>query len=112
KIMVFLHGTTIMHRAAAGISRAERVRQVREGEDSVRDFSNYIPVGNAPQKLWRWQDQGAEIVYLSSHLSPADVETDRLVLRRHRFPPGAVHFRQNKESYADVAERILPDLLI
>jgi hypothetical protein len=37
-------------------------------------------------KLQRWRQQGAEIVYLSSHRKPEDVEIDKLVLGRHGFP--------------------------
>jgi hypothetical protein len=112
KIMVFLHGTTIMHRSAIGLSRAERVQQVREGDESVSDFSSYIPVGRAPQKLRLWHDQGAEVVYLSSHRKLKDVEKDRSVLKTHQFPEGEVFFRNPHEGYADMAERVMPDLLI
>src|SRR5579864_5247557 len=66
KILVFLHGTTIMHRGALGQSREERVRQVIAGEESVRDYEAYVPVGNAVEKLHRWRNQGAEIIFLSS----------------------------------------------
>lgn len=33
KIMVFLHGTAIMHRNTAGRAREERVKQVLDGDD-------------------------------------------------------------------------------
>ncbi len=112
KIMAFLHGTTIMHRGAIGCSRADRVRQVREGDESVRYFSSYVPVGGSPHKLELWHAQGAELVYLSSHRSPRDVEKDRSVLRAYQFPEGVVYFRQHQEEYADVAEKVMPDILI
>jgi hypothetical protein len=112
KIIAFLHGTTIMHRDAIGRSRAQRVRQVREREESVCDFSSYVPVGNSPLKLSRWHAQGAEIVYLSSHTNPEDVEKDRAILQAYRFPEGAVYFRHNQEEYANVAEKVMPDFLI
>jgi len=51
KIMVFLHGTVIMHRNAAGRSREERVRQVLDGDESLYDFASYFPVDNAVAKL-------------------------------------------------------------
>jgi len=50
KLLVFLHGTTIMHQAAIGRSREERVRQVRERDASVKDYATYVPVGNAVDK--------------------------------------------------------------
>ncbi len=51
KLLVFLHGTTIMHRSAAGKSCEERVRQVVEGEASVRAYATYVPIGEAVSKL-------------------------------------------------------------
>jgi hypothetical protein len=112
KILVFLHGTTIMHRKGIGHSRAERVKQVHERDESLRDFAAYVPVDNAVKKLQTWKRQGAEIVYLSSHRTAADVEKDRYVLEKHDFPSGRVLFRQTGEEYKDVAERIMPDIII
>jgi hypothetical protein len=112
RLLVFLHGTTLMHRAAIGRSREERVRQVREREASVRDYAAYVPVGNAVDKLRAWSRQGAEISYLSPHQKSEDVAKDQAVLNASGFPSGQVVFRQPGESYAAVAERVLPDVLI
>lgn len=112
KILIFLHGTLIMHKSAEGKSRDERVRQVMDGEPTVHDYASYIPVGNAIEKLKSWQSQGAEILYLSSHESAEDVEKDKIVLEKYNFPKGQVFFRHNGESYKDVAEKIIPDVLI
>ncbi len=112
KIMIFLQGTILMHKNAAGKTREERVRQVLEGAPSIRDFASYIPVGNAVGKTQIWQAQGAEIVYLSSHERLEDVHIDEAVLATHGFPAGQVLFRQEAEEYKDVAERALPHILI
>jgi hypothetical protein len=112
KILVFLHGTTIMHRGGVGHKRHAIVRQVIEGEETVRDFASYVPIGNAVEKLETWEKRGAKILYLSSHRSPADVEKDKIVLRQHGFPHGEVFFRQEGEEYEDVADRIKPDILV
>ena len=112
KILVFLHGTTIMHRSALGQSREERVRQVIEGEESVRDYETYVPVGNAVEKLHGWHNQGAEVVYLSSHRELSNVEKDSYVLYRYGFPAGEVLFRHPYQTYKDIAESVLPDVLI
>jgi hypothetical protein len=102
-----------MHRSAMGLSREERVRQVLEGKDeSLRDFASYVPVGGVVRKLQTWQAQGAEIVYLSSHRKAEDVEKDRLVLRKYGFPGDQILYRQSGETYAAVAERTMPDVLI
>jgi hypothetical protein len=112
KIMVFLHGTAIMHKNAAGRTRDERVKQVIDRDRSLYDFGAYVPVDNAVEKLKAWRRQGVEIVYLSSHRDVAAVEIDQTVLRAHNFPDGPVFFRQAGEQYHNVAERVLPDILI
>src|SRR3989338_4009957 len=112
KILVFLHGTLIMHKSAEGKSREERVRQVKSKDPSVLDYASYIPVGNSVEKLKSWQEQGAEILYLSSHETAEDVEKDRLVLEKYDFPKGQIFYRQNGESYKDIAEKIIPNVEI
>lgn len=112
KILVFLHGTTIMHKNAAGHTREEIVKQAIGGDTSVKDYASYIPVGNAPQKLQKWKKQGAEIFYLSSHKKAEDVEKDKTVLKKYKFPEGKIFFRENGEEYNEVAERIMPDIII
>ena len=112
KIMVFLHGTAIMHAGAVGRTREERVRQVLERDESLYDFAAYVPVGDAVTKLHAWRQEGAEIVYLSPHKRVEDVELDKAVLCNHAFPDGQVFFRHGDEAYHDVAERVVPDILI
>jgi hypothetical protein len=112
KILVFLHGTTIMHKNAVGHSRKERVKQVIDKDESLLDYASYVPIGEAPKKLQTWKNQGAEILYLSSHSTPQNIESDRLVLQKHGFPQGQLLFRQIGEEYKDIAERIMPDIII
>src|SRR3989338_3876728 len=112
KILIFLHGTLIMHKSAESKTREERVKQVLSSDPSVHDYISYIPVGNAVEKLKSWQTQGAEILYLSSHETAEDVEKDKSVLEKYDFPKGQVYYRQNGESYKDIAEKIIPDVLI
>jgi hypothetical protein len=112
KILVFLHGTLIMHKNGEGKTREERVRQVLDKDLSVLDYISYVPVGNAVEKLKSWQTQGAELLYLSSHETAEDVEKDTSVLEKYEFPKGQIFYRQNGESYKDIAEKITPDVLI
>jgi hypothetical protein len=112
KIMIFLHGTAIMHSSGAGRTREERVKQVLDPDVSIYDFGSYVPVDSAMRKLQAWRGQGAEIVYLSSHKKPEDVDLDKAVLRNHDFPEGQVFFRHRSEQYHEIAERVLPDILI
>jgi hypothetical protein len=112
KIMIFLHGTSIMHKNALNRTREERVKQVLDDDESLYNFAAYVPVGNVAQKLQIWKKQGAEIVYLSSHKKEEDVEKDKVVLQNYGFPNGQVFFRHRSERYNEIAERVLPDILI
>jgi len=112
KILIFLHGTLIMHSGGIGKTREECVEQVKNNEPSVHDYISYVPVGNAVEKLKIWQRQEFEIIYLSSHKNVIDVEKDKRVLERFGFPLGEILYRQNGESYKDIVERIIPDVLI
>jgi hypothetical protein len=51
RVLVFLHGTAIMHASAAGRPRAERVRQSSQRGPSVTDFASYVPTEADPGEL-------------------------------------------------------------
>ena len=112
KIMIFTEGTIIMHKNAVGHTREEIVQQVIDKESSINDYESYIPISNAVEKLTRWKDQGAEIIYLTSRRKPAEINDIKSVLKNYNFPDGELLFRQEGEEYKDVAERIIPDVLI
>ena len=101
-----------MHYAALGKPRKEVIRQVKEGNASVKDCSSYIPIGNAASKIRKWQQQGASISYLTSRKSAKEVSEIRNVLKRHGFPEGELFYRSGKEEYKDVVLRAEPDILI
>lgn len=123
KILIFLQGTTIMHSSGVGKTREERVKDSMEEGESIRDFAAYVPIGSAPEKLRKWVQQGAEIYYLSALTEDKKVRGDEIVgkeglkvdqeiLNKYGFPQGEVCHRQRGESYADIAEKIMPDILI
>lgn len=114
RILVFLHGTAIMHKNAVGHTREEIAKQVVENEESVHDYASYVPVGNAVKKLHEWKKKGAKICYLSSHENARDMKKDKTVLRKYDFPSGRIFYRRDGEQYKDVIERInpLPNILI
>ncbi len=112
KIGVFLHGTAIMHAAAATVAREKRVVQVREREPSVREFASYVPTPGTVQKLAKWSAREASFVYISSHRHREHLAADEQVLRRYEFPLGPVHGRAEEESYGQLVERLNPDILI
>jgi len=111
-ILVFTHGTIVMHGEALGVERAERVRQVQQRIPSVWDIAHYVPVEQAPEKLWRWQAQGARIAYLGPSRKPGNMAKNDLLIRHLDFPPGALHHRGPGETYAEFVERLAPDVYI
>jgi len=120
KILVFTEGTVLMHALAKGVSREERVRQSQDiitrfkvTSGSVRDFKNYIPVGNAVEKLNSWKQQGAEIIYLTSRKIKSEIETIKKILSKNNFPDFKnLYFRKQGEKYKNVAEKLLPDVFV
>lgn len=111
-ILIFTEGTLLMHRNALGLSREEIVKQVEGQEASVNDYASYIPIGNAADKVRRWKDEGVDIAYLTSRTDPKEREAIQEVLRKYHFPDGEFLYREGQETYADVAERARPDVLI
>jgi lincosamide nucleotidyltransferase A/C/D/E len=112
KIMVFTEGTLLMHPSGKGVSREERVKQTKTKLLEMRRFKNYIPVDNAVKKLKIWVRQGAEICYLTSRRSKKEVSFIQQILDKYNFPKGELYFRNKDEEYKDVAERVMPDILI
>ena len=112
RILVFLHGTSIMHRNALALSREKIIQQVVDGfDDSINDFASYIPIGSVVEKLKTWQKQGAKIAYLSSHKSLDKVKKDEIILNRYNFPKGTIYYR--KESNWNLPIEVAkPDILI
>ena len=112
RILIFLHGTSIMHKNAFGLSREEIIKQVKDDvDDSISDFATYIPICNVVKKLTTWQNQGAEILYLSSHKSLVNVINDETVLRKYNFPKGPIFFRKENDWNLRI-EEAKPDILI
>lgn len=112
RILVFLHGTTIMHKNALNHTREEIVKQVIARDESVHDYVSYVPVGNAVKKLQTWEKQDAEILYLSSHEATEDIEKDKFVLKKYDFPEGQVFYCKKDEDWQNVIEQAKPDILI
>ncbi|MGV8981680.1 hypothetical protein [Clostridium sp.] len=112
QILIFLHGTVVMHKNALGNTREQRVQQAINNDPSLYDFISYIPIGNSDRKLGIWKKQGAEIIYLSSNKNLEDIKKDMFVLKKYGFPKEQILFREGNLSYKDIAENIIPDILI
>jgi lincosamide nucleotidyltransferase A/C/D/E len=134
KIMVFTEGTVLIFSSGKGLSR-EKILELsrsagvqREGRSlafendtplpevpkgSVYDFTSYIPVGGAVEKLKQWKEQGAVIYYLTSRRIKIEIENIKNVLDKYHFPDFKnIVYRQKGEDYKDVAEKLMPDVLI
>lgn len=132
KILVFTEGTVIMPESFKNLSREERVKQSQEAgiqreesnllynseiekpvSGSVYDFSTYAPAGNAVKKLNNWKQQGADILYLTSRRIKSEIDDTKHILQKYGFPDYQnVYHRNQGEEYKDVAERLIPDVLI
>jgi hypothetical protein len=117
RILVFTEGTLFIGADVVHLSREARIQAVHEelarkeaGEPI--DFSAQVPSGNAVEKLQTWRRQGAEIMYLTSRTRSDEIKDIRSVLRKYGFPEGELFFRQKGEAYKDVAERVLPDVIV
>ncbi|MEO8582119.1 MAG: hypothetical protein ABI425_06145 [Patescibacteria group bacterium] len=113
KILIFTEGTALMHSSAKNVDRNERVRQSSSDLPELNRFGTYIPNGDVVSKLIKWKQQGAEIHYLTSRKIAEEVNDVRSVLEKYSFPDKQnLHFRQEGQEYKDVAEEVLPDVLI
>ena len=111
KILVFTEGTIIMHESASGKKRKEIVKQVIDKDPSVKDYSSYIPVGHAAEKISKWKEQGAKILFLTSRTKTKEVSAIKDVLRSHGFG-GRLISRKRGQKYHDVAQRSMPDMIV
>lgn len=101
-----------MHKTAISHSRTEIVKQVKDKKESVQDYESYVPVSNAVNKLQNWKKDGADILYLTSRKKAEEIKQIQNVLKKFKFPEGQLLFRQKNEEYKDVAERIIPDVIV
>lgn len=113
KILIFTEGTILMHSSGFDVSREERVLQVKNFfARAPRDFKSYIPVENSVETVKSWVSKGFEIYYLTSRRTLDEIADIQNVLIKNGFPSGQLLFRNKGEKYKDVAEKLLPDILI
>jgi hypothetical protein len=123
KILIFLQGTILMPKSGINKAREEIVEQVKRQGESIRDFGSYVPIGKAVNKLKKWADQGVKILYLTSLtedkkargdeiVGKEGLKFDKQILDKYDFPKGEIFHREKGENYAQIAERIMPDVLI
>jgi len=112
KIMVFTEGTITIHKTAINLTREEQILHAKNKIVTPGYFFDFVPIKNAVNKLTLWKNQGAEICYITSRKIAEEVDDVKRSMKRDDFPDGPLFFRQEKEKYKDVAERVIPDILI
>jgi hypothetical protein len=115
KILVFTEGTVFMHASLKDLTREQRVETSKKRPRPFPPdfFKNEIPAGKAVKKLQAWENQGAEIFYLTSRTTPEQISDIRDILKKYNFPDNQnLLFRRRGEEYKDVAEKLMPDILV
>jgi len=97
KIMIFVEGTILKPKHNNIISRI--------------CVNSYVPIDNATEKLKLWQEQGFEIVYLTS-LKGRKAMTMAQHLDELGFVGSMVGYRERNQDYATLIKEELPDILI
>ncbi len=97
KIMIFVEGTILKPKHNNFFSRI--------------NMNGYVPIGNAIDTLKNWQEQGYEIIYLTS-------QTGRRAMKMAQhldelgFVGSMVGYRQRYQDYTTLIKEELPDILI
>ncbi len=128
KILVFTEGTILTNKKWIGIPREEIVKQVKKWSNLSKEeleklrksgdapspeyFAASVPIGNSVRKIGAWKKQGATIVYLTSRTKSEEIDIIRKILKKFKFPQGQLLSRKEGEDYKDVAEKVLPDIIV
>ncbi|MFH0905292.1 MAG: hypothetical protein V1826_01040 [bacterium] len=112
KLLIFTEGTILIHSESVGHARNEIIQQNLDQIPNIKEYSEYIPIGNAPAKVAEWQANGYEICYLTSRRKPEEIADIQGVLDRYNFPEAPLYYRQGEETYGDAATRIMPDIIV
>lgn len=78
---------------------------------SLYNHNAYVPIGNCVDLIQKWQTQGAEIVYCTSRRG-RHAEEIALLLQKFRFVGTRLYYREKKQSYKQLVEAVMPDILI
>ncbi len=95
RIMIFTEGTILKHRAWW----------------RLLDFASYVTIGNCAALIRGWWEQGADVVYCTSRRGRQALVIANL-LPRCGFPGSRLVNRSKNEPYAEIVERIKPEVLI
>lgn len=96
KILIFTEGTIL-------------------GPPRLIDWFNhkkYIPIKNSVNKIKTWANQGAKVYYLTSRKNLLEVNQIKHILINNNFPGKGLFYRTGKEKYKDIAEFLIPRIII
>lgn len=96
KILIFTEGTII-------------------GPTKLRNWFEHkknVPIKNCVEKIKVWANQGADIYYLTSLKRLEEVNQIRNILVNYGFVGERLYYRGKNEKYKDIAEEVLPNVLI
>lgn len=78
---------------------------------TLYSHKSYIPIGNCVKIIEGWQSQGIDIVYCTSRKKQQAQEIANL-LKQFCFAGTRLYYRAKGQSYKDIVEEVMPDILI
>lgn len=97
KIMIFVEGTILKPKYNNILSRIS--------------MTTYIPINNAIETLKKWQEEGYEVIYLTSLKGRRAMKMAQH-LDELGFTGSMVGYRQKNQDYATLIKEEFPDILI
>jgi len=112
KILVFIEGVIMYPWAFNSHTQKEIVSQINANPKIVEKRESYIPIKSSVNMLKAWSYQGATIRYVTAATNKGAVAEVLSRLELWDFPKGKLYFREKKELYNHVVERVGCDVLI
>lgn len=76
------------------------------------NISTYIPIENAVDIIKSWDEQGAEIIYVTSSRKLKQVDAVNANLLKHKFKGTKLYYRNENQEYRDIVGLVVPNVLI
>jgi hypothetical protein len=70
--------------------------------------ARYVPIGNCVEKIRKWEEQGAEIIYITSRSTEKQVREIKHLLEKYNFPGNELLNRKKGQKYRDIVEAVMP----
>lgn len=74
--------------------------------------SSYVPIGDSVERLKVWEQQGAEILYITSRKKEKQLWEIKGLLLEYDFPGEYLYYREAGQKYKNIVEEVVPDVLI